>query len=269
MGVIMNKTIIENELLTIETEQKNYDNLKKYILEISNSKKITKELYEKFCDADNKIRTLTYTRQQLYKDIVKTLFPDATSISCDGSCYFYLYGIRCALSKKDSQILIYTTFDLNNKLVITPFTKKILTMKKYYQAVDEYKPWKLLFDLRYPELKNKPVIHKFLKWFIFRKKDDRNYWEKCFIKEEYHVRESITEYIKRKDKTKMDLNVIIDKIIPEFETFTDNVKVLSDREYSLNELLEIREKMKLNVFDEPEIWDSYINKFWEDGYLQF
>ena len=53
----MNKTIIENELLTIETEQKNYDNLKKCILEISNSKKITKELYEKFCDADNKIRT--------------------------------------------------------------------------------------------------------------------------------------------------------------------------------------------------------------------
>ena len=68
----------------------------------------------------------------------------------------------------------------------------------------------------------------------------------------------------------MELNVIIDKIIPEFETFTDNVKVVSDgREYSLNELLEIREKIKSNVFDEPEIWDSYINKFWEDGYLQF
>ena len=52
--------------------------------------------------------------------------------------------------------------------------------------------------------------------------------------------------------------------------FTDNVNVVSDgREYSLNELLEIREKMKSNVFDEPEIWDSYINKFWKDGYLQF
>ena len=106
--------------------------------------------------------------------------------------------------------------------------------------------------------------------FIFRKKDDRNYWEECFIKEEYHVKESITEYIKRKDKNKMDLNVINDKIIPEFKTFTDNVNVVSDgREYSLNELLEIREKMKSNVFDEPEIWDSYINKFWEDGYLQY
>ena len=84
------------------------------------------------------------------------------------------------------------------------------------------------------------------------------------------MKESITEYIKRKDKNKMDLNVIIDKIIPEFKTFTDNVNVVSDgREYSLNELLEIREKMKSNVFDEPEIWDSYINKFWKDGYLQF
>ena len=61
-------------------------------------------------------------------------------------------------------------------------------MKKYYQAVDEYKPWKLLFDLRYPELKNQPVIYKFLKWFIFRKKDDRNYWEECFIKEEIYLK---------------------------------------------------------------------------------
>lgn len=48
MRVIMNKTIIENELLTIETEQKNYDNLKKCILEISNSKKSQRNYMKNF-----------------------------------------------------------------------------------------------------------------------------------------------------------------------------------------------------------------------------
>lgn len=202
---------------------------------------INEEMWHKVCETP-----LNLEGKEIFLILLKNIFPNAENIKVDCSyVYFNLYGFECKLPTfRSNTISINTTWykkDEGLPKKENMYSRLNYIMKQYFDALDNNKSWKVLFDYRFPDLKNLKTWHKFLLWFFYYKWKDvhREIWEQNFKKDEDIYKKYINSYdIKRKEMHEKVL-LMKDKLIPELNKFTNNISKSEYCSYSIEEIIKM------------------------------
>lgn len=197
----------------IETKKEQINLLKKLNLK----EPITEEEWHEICETP--LRS-----SEIMAQLLKNIFPNAEDIIVHANyVYFNMYGFKLQIPTSRQYGINVNTLWYNSDYKtkeIFKYTQNTLSMKKYFDAVDDNANWYTLAKLRLLGSDKKYIL--FFRWFLKYKWKDphREEWEKIFKQEEEDYQKRMKEHEKYVQKTIEKIFTLCNKLLPEINKFS-------------------------------------------------
>lgn len=217
---------IKSAIERMQEEMKEKENLIATLKSINLNEPITEKKWHEIC------RTPLRTKK-IMEYLAACIFPEATDFRVYANgVKMDLYGFKCDIATTYAEsidvdmIWQYIAYQPKEEY---KYSRETWNMYNYFKALDAGASWKILFDLRFPQMKSYPTYKKWILWNIRYKykKIDRKMWEKRFKEDDSRYENACKYYARLVQEIEAKEKIFHEKLLPTLHAFTKNVNGVS------------------------------------------